>query len=99
MGRRDVLCVFFIPPPSFPQRDTLGYFDMTLKATIDAIDADIVTIRTMDGQTIKTSIDAIHGTPKIGNEIRILFSTGMADQAETQDLARALLNELIQPSK
>lgn len=72
---------------------------MILKATIETIEATIATIRTADGQTLKIPVNSIQGTPKIGGEIRILFSTGLADQPETQDLARALLNELVQPSK
>lgn len=72
---------------------------MMLKATIETIDASVATIRINDGQILKIPVDAIYGTPKVGAEIRILCSTGIADQPETQDLARALLNELIQPTK
>jgi hypothetical protein len=72
---------------------------MTLKATILSIDTDSAIIKLPDGQTLNIALSAIHGTPKIGADIRVLFSMGTADQNETQDLARTLLNELIGTEK
>lgn len=71
---------------------------MTLKATVETLSAETAILRTMDGQLLTIPTSAIHGVPAMGGEVRILVSTGMADQPQTQDLARELLNELIQPS-
>lgn len=74
---------------------------MTLKATVATIGSDSVTIKLPDGQILNVQLSAIHGTPKVGSDIHLLLSTGIADRPETQDLARALLNELMgtDPSK
>jgi hypothetical protein len=72
---------------------------MSLKANIEAIEANIATLRLPDGQILKIALADIHGTPKIGTEIHVLVSVGTADQSNTQDLARTLLNELISTEK
>jgi hypothetical protein len=70
---------------------------MIVKATIEAIETDVVTLKFTDGQLLRVPTEAIHGTASIGAQITLLLSTGIADQPNTQDLARALLNELILP--
>lgn len=68
---------------------------MFLKGKIEQLDETNAMIRLNDGQALRTAISTIHGTPKMGSDLKIIISTGSADQPETQDLARALLNELI----
>lgn len=68
---------------------------MLLKAKIGKIDGDRAFIALTDGQQFTIPLESIHGTPKSDSDLRILISTGSADQPETQDLARSILNELI----
>ena len=66
---------------------------MTL--TIQEIVADVATCRTMDGQVWRIPLNAIHGTPKAGSELRLIAAASGAEDAGKTEFAHAIINELL----
>ena len=66
-----------------------------LSLTIQDIQADFLTVRTPDGQTWQLPTNAIHGTPKAGQELRMIAVAPFAEDAGKQAFAHSLLNELL----
>ncbi len=56
-----------------------------------------VTVTTVDGQTWSLPQTAIHGQPKVGQELRLIAAVAGAEDAGTTAMARSLLNEIFDP--
>lgn len=66
-----------------------------LSVKIQEIQNDLLTVQTPDGQTWKIPLQAVSGTAKTGQELRIIAVSPLAEDAGKQAFAQALLNELI----
>ncbi len=66
-----------------------------LSVRIQGIQDDVLTVQTPDGQIWNIPAQAVHGTAKIGQELRLIAVAPLAEDAGKQAFAHALLNELL----
>ncbi len=55
-----------------------------------------VTGKTADGQTLRLPLTAVDGTPKIGQELKLIAVLPGSEDAGKTELARSLLNALLE---
>lgn len=63
--------------------------------TVQELTSEIVTCRTTDGQVWRIPRAAIHGTPMVGNELRLIAAVSGAEDAGKTQFAQAIINELL----
>jgi len=66
-----------------------------LKATVQTVDGDSVTIKLEDGQTFRIPATACEGTPNSGLEVRVIAAVLGSEDAGRQSMAQHILNQLL----
>ncbi len=69
-----------------------------LSLTVTEVTDTFILATTSDGQRLRLPKEAVHGTPKPGQDLRLLAVAIGAEDAGKTDFARSLLNELLGPS-
>ncbi len=69
----------------------------TLRASIQNVEGDRVTLVFPDGQLLVVSESACEGKPKLGLAVAVGLTVLGSEDAGRQSLARELLNEILLP--
>lgn len=67
----------------------------SLRATVQTVEGERVTLAFADGQILKVPLAACEGQPKSGAEVRVLAAVLGSEDAGRAALARELLNEIL----
>lgn len=62
---------------------------------VQDVNNSIVTVKTPDDQVWRLPLQAIHGTPSAGKELRLIVVTIGSEDAGQTAFAKAVLNELL----
>lgn len=66
-----------------------------LTLTVETIQGNIIQAKSADGKSWSLPSDSIHGTPKPGQEIRLIGVTVGAEDIGTSAFAHSLLQEIL----
>jgi len=68
-----------------------------LRLRLETVSGDELTGTTPEGQRLTIPMEAVYGTPNVGQELRLVAVVPGAAGADQTALAQALLNELLSP--
>ncbi|MSR84853.1 hypothetical protein EXS71_00185 [Candidatus Uhrbacteria bacterium] len=66
-----------------------------LTLTVENIQGNIINAKSADGKTWSLPMETVHGTPKPGQEIRLIGVTVGAEDIGTSAFAQTLLQEIL----
>lgn len=66
-----------------------------IRATIQTIEGDTLTLSLEDGQTLRLPVSAVEGAPKTGMDVFLIASVPGSEDAARQAVSKHLLNELL----
>jgi hypothetical protein len=66
-----------------------------VSAKVEQLQDGQIHLKTTDGQTFRLPETAVHGTPTVGSELRLIGVVGGTEANGEGPLAHALLNELL----
>ena len=69
-----------------------------LTLIVQEVNQTVVTAKTPDGQVWRFPLTAVHGTPKIGQELTLVALAVGAEDAGQSAFAKTLLNEILNSS-
>lgn len=71
----------------------------TLPCTVEALEEQMVRLRTPDGQSLLLPLTCIHGTPAPEGTIKLIGVVPEGGRVDESILAKAILNEILSPSR
>lgn len=70
-----------------------------LICSVEAVEEQVVQLRTPDGQSLTLPLSSVHGTPVLGGTLRLMGVVLEGGRVEDSLFSKDILNELLNPPR